>query len=336
MIRKMLCFLLCESPWMGCLRDEEISYGIAQLFANMRGLCGGWMVSIDLLAHKSVRMSLKRTRRSLLVASGFFQETTAYWERVGIRPATIDQNPLGATMTTSNNWSEDEVTLALVLYLSRSFGKLRSTNPDVEHLAALLGRTPGAVSRKLGNLGFCDNTLRERGIKGLPNVSKVDVLTWEKYVGSERGKKPLGPLLADASMIAADRDIDIDFLFDETTTKKEMPLASGRLVLRKERRSQQFFREVILAGYGGRCAISGLRVPELTEAAHIIPWAEREDCRLLPSNGIALNTLLHRAYDADLLGIDENCRVYVSKPLLKGAKDSKLQAFFGSSGVCVG
>ena len=233
-------------------------------------------------------------------------------------------------MTTSNNWSEDEVTLALMLYLSQPFGKLRSTNPDVEHLAALLGRSPGAVSRKLGNLGFCDNTLRERGIKGLSNVSRVDVLIWEKYVGSERGKKPLGPLLADASMIAAERDIDIDFLFDEVPTQKETPLTSERLVLRRERRSQQFFREVILAGYGGRCAISGLRVPELTEAAHIIPWSEREDCRLLPSNGIALNTLLHRAYDADLLGIDEKCQVYVSKPLLKGAKNSRLQAFFES------
>lgn len=50
-------------------------------------------------------------------------------------------------MTTSNNWSEDEVTLALMLYLSQPFGKLRSTNPDVKHLAALLGRSPGAVSR---------------------------------------------------------------------------------------------------------------------------------------------------------------------------------------------
>lgn len=27
-------------------------------------------------------------------------------------------------MTTSNNWSEDEVTLALMLYLSQPFGKL--------------------------------------------------------------------------------------------------------------------------------------------------------------------------------------------------------------------
>lgn len=105
--------------------------------------------------------------------SGYNRETT-FRERV---------------MTTSNNWSEDEVTLALMLYLSQPFGKLRSTNPDVEHLAALLGRSPGAVSRKLGNLGFCDNTLRERGIKGLSNVSKVDVLIWEKYVGSERGKE---------------------------------------------------------------------------------------------------------------------------------------------------
>lgn len=233
-------------------------------------------------------------------------------------------------MATSNNWSDDEVTLALMLYLSQPFGKLRSTNPDVVRLAALLGRSPGAVSFKLGNLGFCDNTLRERGVKGLSNVSQVDVRVWEKYVGSERGKKPLGPLLADASMIAAERDIDIDFLFDEAPTTKVTPLAGERLVLRKERRSQRFFREVILAGYGGRCAISGLRVPELTEAAHIIPWSEREECRLLPSNGIALNTLLHRAYDADLLGIDEKCRVYVSKPLLKGAKDSKLQAFFES------
>ena len=234
-------------------------------------------------------------------------------------------------MTSSSLWTEDEVTLALILYLSRPFGKLYSTHPDVQRLAALLGRSPGAVSRKLGNLGSCDNTLRARGVKGLVNVSKVDTAVWEKYVGSERGSKPLGPLLAEATEIASARDANIDFLFNEFPIQGSVSRDSGeRLALRRERLSQQFFRDVILAGYGGRCAISGLRVPELTEAAHIIPWSEREDCRLLPSNGIALNTLLHRAYDADLLGIDEKCRVHVSKPLLKGAEDSKMQAFFES------
>lgn len=234
-------------------------------------------------------------------------------------------------MTISNNWTEDEVTLALILYLSRPFGQLRSTHPDVVRLASLLGRSPGAVSRKLGNLGSCDNTLRERGVKGLVNVSKVDVTVWEKYVGSERGKRPLDPLLADASRIAGVRSADIGFLFDDNPLQGKASGGEGeRLVLRKERRTQRFFRDVILSGYGGRCAVSGLRVLELTEAAHIIPWSEREDCRLLPSNGIALNTLLHRAYDADLMGIDEKCRVHVSKALLKGAEDSKMQSFFES------
>ena len=234
-------------------------------------------------------------------------------------------------MSTSNNWTEDEVILALMLYLSRPFGKLHSRHPDVERLAALLGRSPGAVSRKLGNLGSCDNTLRERGVKGLVNVSKVDTAVWEKYVGSERGKKPLDPLLARATRIAEARSADIGFLFGEIPFQGEVLSDGGdRLSLRKERRSQRFFRDVILAGYGGRCAVTGLRVPELTEAAHIIPWSDREECRLLPSNGIALNTLLHRAYDADLLGIDEKCRVHVSKTLLKGAEDSKMQSFFES------
>ena len=234
-------------------------------------------------------------------------------------------------MSTSNTWTEDEVILALMLYLSRPFGKLYSRHPDVERLAALLGRSPGAVSRKLGNLGSCDNTLRERGVKGLVNVSKVDTAVWEKYVGSERGKKPLDPLLARATRIAEARSADIGFLFNETPIQGKVISDGGeRLVLRKERRSQRFFRDVILAGYGGRCAVTGLRVPELTEAAHIIPWPDREECRLLPSNGIALNTLLHRAYDADLLGIDEKCRVHVSTALLKGAEDSTMQSFFES------
>lgn len=234
-------------------------------------------------------------------------------------------------MSSSNNWTEDEVILALMLYLSRPFGKLHSRHPDVERLAALLGRSPGAVSRKLGNLGSCDNTLRERGVKGLVNVSKVDTAVWEKYVGSERGKKPLDPLLARATRIAEARSADIGFLFNETPIQGKVISDGGeRLVLRKERRSQRFFRDVILAGYGGRCAVTGLRVPELTEAAHIIPWPDREECRLLPSNGIALNTLLHRAYDADLLGIDEKCRVHVSTALLKGAEDSTMQSFFES------
>ena len=223
---------------------------------------------------------------------------------------------------------EDRVTVPAILERHHA----RGTIDDYERMrnGCYLTYSQAPLKLEPGALELLDS-LRARGVKGLVNVSKVDTEMWEKYVGSERGSKPLGPLLEDASEIASERDMDLGFLFNEFPVQgKVSPADSERLVLRKERLSQQFFRDVILAGYGGRCAISGLRVPELTEAAHIIPWSEREDCRLLPSNGIALNTLLHRAYDADLLGIDEKCRVHVSKPLLKGAEDSKMQAFFES------
>ena len=41
-----------------------------------------------------------------------------------------------------------------------------------------------------------------------------------------------------------------------------------------------------------------------------------DDLRLNPKNGIALNVLLHRAYDADLVGIDQDLIIHVSDELL--------------------
>lgn len=236
-------------------------------------------------------------------------------------------------MSRQNLWTDEEVTLALLLYLSRPFGQLRSTHPDVVRLASLLGRTPGAVSRKIGNLGFCDDSLQAQGISGLANGAKVDKLVWEHYVGSKRGELPLEPLLEDAAHIARVKDIDIDFLFEANGANVPANAPTGlvgeeRLVLRKERVYQNFFRNMVLAGYDGRCAISGLRLPMLIEAAHIVPWANRKDVRLLPSNGIALNPLLHRAYDAHLLGVDGKRRVYVSRALRRAAADTRMESFF--------
>lgn len=236
-------------------------------------------------------------------------------------------------MSRLNLWTEEEVTLALLLYLSRPFGQLRSPHPDVVRLASLIGRTPGAVSRKIGNLGFCDDSLKAQGISGLANGAKVDKLVWEHYVGSRRGELPLEPLLEDAAHIARAQDINIDFLFDANgpnvpATASTSLVGQERFVFRKERVYQNFFRNMVLAGYDGRCAISGLRLPMLIEAAHIVPWANRKDVRLLPSNGIALNPLLHRAYDAHLLGVDGKRRVHVSQTLRRAAADTRMESFF--------
>ena len=234
-------------------------------------------------------------------------------------------------MARNSNWSEEEVTLALVLYLSLPFASISARNPKVVEFANLIGRTPGAVSFKLGNLGHCDASLQARGINGLSNISKVDRAVWERYIGNGRGAQSVAPLMSDAEKIAVDRNLDLAFLLGTGTgPQPQAATAEERLVLQKVRVSQQFFRTMILAGYGNRCAVSGLKSATLVEAAHIIPWAEDESLRLLPANGIALNSLLHRAYDCFLIGIDGERRVHVSRELLVDAEDSRFQSFFES------
>lgn len=61
----------------------------------------------------------------------------------------------------------------------------------------------------------------------------------------------------------------------------------------KRRKGQDYFRRMILTNYGGRCALTGMDIPQLLLASHIIPWAEKahKQDRLNPCNGICLSAL---------------------------------------------
>jgi putative restriction endonuclease len=83
----------------------------------------------------------------------------------------------------------------------------------------------------------------------------------------------------------------------------------------KLRLHQASFREAVLNAYHRRCAVTGLPVPKLLEAAHIIPDSLIGDKQTV-SNGISLNRLHHKAYDANLIGIDPDYKIHVSKELI--------------------
>jgi putative restriction endonuclease len=55
-----------------------------------------------------------------------------------------------------NLWTREELILALNLYLKLPFGKLHSGNPEIIHLAYLLGRTPGSIAMRLNNFASVD------------------------------------------------------------------------------------------------------------------------------------------------------------------------------------
>ena len=77
-----------------------------------------------------------------------------------------------------------------------------------------------------------------------------------------------------------------------------------KIVLRsiKERRGQQRFRQKLLRALGGECIISGCRLVDLLEAAHIAPYLGESDNHV--SNGLLLRADLHTLFDLNLLAID--------------------------------
>ena len=92
----------------------------------------------------------------------------------------------------------------------------------------------------------------------------------------------------------------------------------GKEILRavKTRVNQDFFRDMILAEYSEQCCVTGLNVPGVLRASHIVGWAEDEANRLNPANGICLSATYDAAFDRHLISFDDDCRMVLS-PVLK-------------------
>lgn len=90
-------------------------------------------------------------------------------------------------------------------------------------------------------------------------------------------------------------------------------LADRRRNWQKARPAQSRFRAGLMDLYEGRCALTGISVPEALEAAHVLPH-NRNPVRDRPENGILLRRDLHTMFDAMLWSIDPDTnRVRLSK-----------------------
>jgi putative restriction endonuclease len=84
---------------------------------------------------------------------------------------------------------------------------------------------------------------------------------------------------------------------------------------------QAGFRIRVLMAYGYRCALTGLPLPDLLEAAHIVPDARDGEASV--RNGIAMSRLHHAAYERNLLGIDPDGKIHLSR-MVREARDGPL------------
>ena len=84
----------------------------------------------------------------------------------------------------------------------------------------------------------------------------------------------------------------------------------------KVRLHQSYFRQAVLSAYRNRCAMTGLPMARLLDAAHIIPDAAM-DGEASVRNGIALSKLHHSAFDKHLIGIDPDFRIHISDEVMQ-------------------
>ena len=110
--------------------------------------------------------------------------------------------------------------------------------------------------------------------------------------------------------------------FDNETANLPRTTEAERRVVRRV--GQDIFRRGLFEYWDGRCAITGLGVPELLRASHIKPWA---DCdtdaeRLDVFNGFLLAPHLDAAFDAGFITIAEDGTVLLSDALPSGARSA--------------
>lgn len=78
------------------------------------------------------------------------------------------------------------------------------------------------------------------------------------------------------------------------------------------REGQGHFRSEILDAYK-RCAVSGTRIPEVLEAAHIIPYVDERSNKI--ENGLCLRADIHRLFDKGLIAIGADYIVHLHELL---------------------
>jgi len=188
-------------------------------------------------------------------------------------------------------------------------------NPQIVSLAKILHRSPSAVSWKLANLARLDPSLQDRNIAGASHGSQLDIAVWNEFTSDwPRLAYESERLLAKWQRRRVEDVSDID--------AQGLPRAGKeRQAWVKQRVNQSFFRRTVLASYNGRCCITGLGVPELLVASHIVPWPQDEANRVNPRNGLCLNALHDRAFDSGLMTVTPEFRVKISAAVVEAVND---------------
>lgn len=215
-------------------------------------------------------------------------------------------------------WSDDELLLCLNLYFRLPFSRYDQRTAEVIEVAQAIDRTPAAVALRLANYASLDPSHQARGVRGMANIGRSAQEMWERYA-------------ADRERLAFESEV----LRSERLHESEAPIGRERDVVTRARVNQALFRKMMLARYEGRCVLTGLPVPELLVASHIVRWTDDPAERMNPENGLVLNALHDRAFEVGVMTISDDFRAEIDIDRLGDRGSSGLELLVRYDGAAL-
>ena len=221
-------------------------------------------------------------------------------------------------------WTREELILALSVYFQLPFGRLNRTTPEVKELARILGRSENSAALRLVNFAACDPYIINSGRTGMTSGIPICKPIWEEFADDKE------KLFHEAQQIKANL---LHKTIEETLriTAKDLEGKERTAVIR-QRVNQSAFRSMILYNYEERCAITGINIPELLVAGHIVPWADSTpQQKLSPENGICLSALYDKAFDKGYITVSpDDYTIMLSSALREYKTEEYYDKHFGS------
>ena len=207
-----------------------------------------------------------------------------------------------------SGWTRQQLLVAFALYCRIPFGRMHAKNPEIVRIANAIDRTPSALAMKLVNIASLDPEITGTGRSGLKNASTNDRAMWDE-MQDNWDRFAVESDLATRGFEAIAEPLGGEVPGDDSG----FPVGEDRAVHTTVRIGQDFFRAAVLSAYSGQCCITGLSMPKLLVASHIVPWRIDRLNRVNPRNGLLLSALHDKAFDIGLITIEDNMTVRVSR-----------------------
>ena len=158
-------------------------------------------------------------------------------------------------MLVRTDWTRQQLLVAFALYCRMPFGNISSPHPDIVRAAAAIGRSPAALSMKMGNIASLDPAITSTGRRGLRAASAADRAMWDE-MNSDWERVAVESQRALPAIELAEEPAD-----NGPFEYMDVPGGEDRVVQSTMRIGQDFFRAAVLSAYNAQCCITGLAFP---------------------------------------------------------------------------